>query len=117
METLRLAALYVPCQACTDPTYKEWKHFQISDFCKKILFRTDPTYKEWKLPSFKLNNSNWLSPHGSYLQGMETGSKRGEPPLRLQARILPTRNGNHTLTIIGEHGYPWARILPTRNGN
>ena len=31
----------------TDPTYKEWKHEQITQV-KRLLEGTDPTYKEWK---------------------------------------------------------------------
>ena len=57
--------------------------------------------------------------HGSYLQGMETFSRRTKGILTsFRARILPTRNGNfswsflYLLTLFRR-----ARILPTRNGN
>ena len=86
------------------------------------------------------NSQNNLTPHGSYLQGMETlkSLRRNQLLCRVHgsylqgmetefviemvkffdtlARILPTRNGNWT-TRSGLLFMTIARILPTRNGN
>ena len=80
---------------CTDPTYKEWKQ-SVNEILFLRSLSTDPTYKEWKLSEHgtiqwpnnpyarilptrngneicSIHTSSTISPHGSYLQGMETG--------------------------------------------
>ena len=58
----------------TDPTYKEWKQFDMPIFYQPNK-RTDPTYKEWKLRLIR-HLLLGLGSHGSYLQGMETYTGR-----------------------------------------
>ena len=78
----------------TDPTYKEWKLLEarkvVASFyaarilptrngnyvqqkmkLRQPLQGTDPTYKEWK-PNISTPKPSNYTPHGSYLQGMET---------------------------------------------
>ena len=98
----------------TDPTYKEWKQPRLY-YPLLLLLGTDPTYKEWKhQTSLLFPSPPSRSTDPTYKEWKRSSSKRAS--LYCPARILPTRNGNRSISLWARLKLR-ARILPTRNGN
>ena len=94
METGDFFRVVVKRNKSTDPTYKEWKHISLM-----LLIFSPPLHGSYLQGMETCNPAKepYLDPkHGSYLQGMETMGAWFWGYLGDNARILPTRNGNHS---------------------